>query len=370
MNMSSFLTALTTIAWLVFLGALVLVFVRAARNRPINGGGIVILATGLIAIILTIVSAGLVYINPQERGVVLSAFAPNGMRSEPLEPGLHWIIPFAEQVIRYPISRQTYTMSIATSEGQVQGDDSITARTMDGQQVFVDASVIFAIDPAKVIKVHIEWQDRYANDLVRPLARGVIRDVVSQYGIEEVISSKRAEMTEKIQAAINAKLAENGLDLIDFVLRNLTFSPEYGASVEQKQIAEQQAQQAKFVVEQRRQEAEQARQVAQGAADANVINAKGAAESRLIAAEAEAKSLELIAAALKDKPDLLTYQYIVKLSPNVQVMFLPNNSPFLFPLPTFDSSSSSSPYALPTSVVPTSPVPTPVEATPAPTPAP
>jgi regulator of protease activity HflC (stomatin/prohibitin superfamily) len=364
-NIANMLTGITTLAWLLFVGALALVIVRAARNHPMSGGGVIILVTGLIAVMLTSISAGLVYINPQERGVVLSAFAPNGMRPEPLEPGLRWIVPFAEQVIRYPISRQTYTMSISPNEGQVQGDDSITARTMDGQQVYVDASVIFAIDPAKVIQVHIQWQDRYGNDLVRPLARGVIRDVISQYGIEQVISSKRIEMVEKIRSSIETQMAENGLTLNDFVLRNLTFSPEYGASVEQKQIAEQQAQQAKFVVEQRRQEAEQARQVAQGSADANVIQAKGAAEARLIAAEAEAKSLELIAAALKDKPDLLTYQYIVKLSPNIQVMLLPSNSPFLFPLPNSNNTGTSAlPYAIPTPVVPA------LEPTLAPTPAP
>jgi hypothetical protein len=50
--------------------------------------------------------------------------------------------------------------------------------------------------------------------------------------------------------------------------------------VEQKQIAEQTAQQAKFVVEQKRQEAEQARQTA-GAAGPSVIRAKGEAEAGL-----------------------------------------------------------------------------------------
>jgi len=29
----------------------------------------------------------------------------------------------------------------------------------------------------------------------------------------------------------------------------------------------------------------------------------------------------------------LTYLYINKLSPNVQVMFLPSDAPFIFPLP-------------------------------------
>jgi hypothetical protein len=42
----------------------------------------------------------------------------------------------------------------------------------------------------------------------------------------------------------------------------------------------------------------------------------------------------LIAAALKNNPDLLTYQYIQKLAPNVQVMYLPSGQPYLIPLPT------------------------------------
>jgi regulator of protease activity HflC (stomatin/prohibitin superfamily) len=160
-----------------------------------------------------------------------------------------------------------------------------------------------------------------------------VRDAVSQFGVEEVITTKRFELADQIRAAMEKKLSENGLVLVDFVLRNITFSPEYAASVEQKQIAEQQAQQAAFVVEQKRQEAEQARQTAQGAADAAVIRAQGDADARLIQADAEAKALEMIAAALKDNPDLLTYNYINQLSPNIQVMLVPSDNPFILPLP-------------------------------------
>jgi regulator of protease activity HflC (stomatin/prohibitin superfamily) len=151
--------------------------------------------------------------------------------------------------------------------------------------------------------------------------------------VEEVVTSKRFEMADSLKTTMEEKLGENGLILVDFVLRNITFSQEYAASVEQKQIAEQTAQQAKFVVEQKRQEAEQARQTAQGAADASVIRAKGEAEARVIQAQAEAQSLELISRVLQANPSLLTYQYITKLSPTIQTMLLPNESPFIFQLP-------------------------------------
>jgi regulator of protease activity HflC (stomatin/prohibitin superfamily) len=337
MNIADFFGFLAAFAWLALVGVVLFVVARATRQQSIRGAGVMVVVTFILAVVLTTVAAGLVFIEPQERGVVLSALDQQGYRTEALQPGLRWVVPFFEQVVRYPISRQTYTMSIAPNEGSVRGDDSVEARTADGQKVLVDASVIFSIDPARVVDVHIIWQGRYSIDLVRPLARGIIRDAVSQYGIEEVVSSKRFELVEDITTAMEGKLRENGIILGDFVLRNLSFSEEYAASVEQKQIAEQQAQQAKFVVEQRRQEAEQARQTAQGAADAAVIASQGAAQARLIEAEAEAKALALIAQVLQENPNLLTYQYITKLTPNIQVMLLPNNTPFLFPLPDMNA---------------------------------
>jgi regulator of protease activity HflC (stomatin/prohibitin superfamily) len=238
-------------------------------------------------------------------------------------------------------------MSIAPLEGQIQGDDSVAARTSDGQEIFMDASVIYAVDPHQVVDLHINWQKRYTEELVRPVARGVIRDAVSQYGVEEVYSSERAAMAQQIRDELGRKLNENGLTLVDFVLRNITFSPEYAASVEQKQIAEQQAQQARFVVEQRKQEAEQARQVAQGRADAAVIDAEGLAEARIIEANAEAQALDVIAAALQDNKDLLTYQYINKISPSIQTMLLPSGNPLYLPVPNLSGSALTQPIPEP-----------------------
>jgi regulator of protease activity HflC (stomatin/prohibitin superfamily) len=235
-------------------------------------------------------------------------------------------------------------MSAAVSEGQVQGDDSIRARTKDGQEVILDASVIYQVDPAKVVPLHIVWQNRYEDGIVRPESRGAIRDAVSQYGVEEVISTKRAEMVQAITDQLGESLSNNNLLLIDFVLRDIHFSEEYALAVEQKQIAEQQAQQARLTVEQKKQEAEQARQVAQGQADAAVIAAQGAAQAQILQAEAQAKANELIGQSLQENPEILQYQYILKLSPGVQTIFIPSGNQFILPLPN----TTVSPTAIPT----------------------
>jgi len=275
-------------------------------------------ATLVGAVLATTLAAGIIFIPPQERGVVISALTDKGYRERPL-------------------------------------DDSIEARTKDGQRIFIDASVIYAIDPERVIEVHLAWQDRYAEDLVRPLVRGIIRDAVSQFRVDEVVSSRRFELQQYIYNELKKRLAENGLVLYDFVLRDVNFTPEYAQAVEQKQIAEQQAQQAKFLVEKKRQEAEQLRQIAQGEADARLIRARAEAEALLIQAEAQAKALALVAEVLQNNPELLTYEYIQKLAPGIQVMLVPTDNPFLLPLPTLTPG--------------TIPVPTPTP-TPTPTPAP
>ena len=352
MNITVVISAFAGLSWLAVIALLAFVVLRASRQRPIKGMITGLIATLVFALLLNTVSAGLVFIQPQERGVVISAIQ-EGIRPEALQPGLNWVVPYFESVVTYPISRQTYTMSIAAEEGQITGDDSVEARTSDGQVVKIDASIIFAIDPAEVVSMHIKWQNQYVNNLVRPQSRGVIRDAVSQFAIEEVYSSMRLDLVELMNNAMAETMEEGGLILIDFVLRNITFSEEYAASVEQKQIAEQLAQQAAFVVDQRKQEAQQAREVAQGEADAAVfvaegrakavvIQAEAVAEARVIEAKAEAEALALIAAVLEANPELLTYRYIEELTPAIDVMLLPSDNPFLIPLPELQDSGSTS----------------------------
>jgi regulator of protease activity HflC (stomatin/prohibitin superfamily) len=346
MNVAAFARGIASLAWVAAIVVIGLAVVRASRGQSFRGAVGLVVTTVVIAILATAVGASIVFVQPTDRGVVISAL-DEGVRPQPLQPGLNFVAPFLENVIAYPITRQTYTMSIAPQEGQIVGDDSVEARTSDGQVVRVDASVIFSIDPAEVVPAHIKWQGRYVDNLIRPQARGVIRDAVSQFGVEEVYSTQRFALAALIDEALNAALEEGGLIMHDFVLRNIAFSPEYAASVEQKQIAEQLAQQAAFIVDQREQEAQQAIKLAEGQKAAAILEAEGLAQARVIQAEAEKEALELIAAALRDNPDLLIFEYIQKLSPGIQVMLIPSENPFLLPIPSLEGTTTIEPIPLP-----------------------
>jgi regulator of protease activity HflC (stomatin/prohibitin superfamily) len=331
MNIASVLQGIATFSWLIFVGIILFAVYRASRAKPLKGARSMVIAMVVVSLLLTTASLSVVFLQADQYGVVVSAIQANGYRSTPLAPGLHWIVPFVERVQTYSVAKQTYTMASATGEGQVAGDDSIQCRTKDGQQVFIDASVIYSIDPQYLINLHITWQNRFEDNLVRPVVRAAIRDAVSQFGVEEIVSSKRAELEAAISAGIEKGLTENNLIMSDFLLRNIRFSDEYALAVEQKQIAEQQALQAQFVVQQKKQEAEQARQTAQGQADAAVIAAQGEAQAILLKAQAQAEAWAALAQVLNDNPEMLTYEYIQKIAPNVQVIYLPSGTPLLLP---------------------------------------
>ena len=101
MNVASFLKVFAVIAWVAFFGMLALVVLRASRSKNVKGvlTGMLVVLVG--ALVLTSVGAGVVFIQPEERGVVISALQSTGYRSQPLQPGLRWIIPFFESVVRY-----------------------------------------------------------------------------------------------------------------------------------------------------------------------------------------------------------------------------------------------------------------------------
>jgi regulator of protease activity HflC (stomatin/prohibitin superfamily) len=370
------LNFITIAAWIIFvlvLGYLVLQALQKGGPREaikVFGRGRVILAL-LVVLGLTILSASLVFIEPQEVGVVVSIINRFGYREEPFTSGLHWIVPLAERVVRYPIYWQNYTMSTEPYEGAKVGNDAIAARTSDGQAVYLDSTIIYRIDPNEVIRVHIDFQDRYINDFIRPIMRGVIRTEVSQFTADEVNSSKRKNLEGNLDEILREQLSSKGFILDQFLLRNISFSDAYASAIEQKQVAEQARIQREYEAEQMRKLAEGQRDKLQieaaGQAEAIRLEGKAEADVVLLKAQAEAEALRLLADALQNNKDLINLRFVDKLAPNLRAMLLPSNNPFLFNLSDFQADLLE--QTTPTGTIPTpSATPSPGETLPTPTP--
>src|SRR5262245_58208666 len=124
MNIADVVRALAGFTWLAAIGIGLLLITRVARNQAARGLGTLTVVVVVASVLFTALGAGLVFVEPNERGVVIT-IGRGGILPNPLEPGLHWIVPFVQRVQIYSVSRQTYTMSGSAQEGQVQGDDSI-----------------------------------------------------------------------------------------------------------------------------------------------------------------------------------------------------------------------------------------------------
>jgi regulator of protease activity HflC (stomatin/prohibitin superfamily) len=244
-------------------------------------------------------------------------------------------------VVRYPIYWQTYTMSTEPFEGTSVGNDTISARSSDGQLVYIDSSVIYKIDANEAVRVHIDLQTRYVEDFIRPVMRGIIRTEVSQFTADEINSSKRKNLEENLGELLREAFNEKGFVLDRFLLRNISFSQQYTAAIELKQVAEQDRTQREYQAEQMRKLAEGERDKlkieAEGRAGAVEREAAAQATAIVLKAQAEATALELIKQALQQDESLLTYRYIDKIAPGIRVMLLPNNTPLILPVPGIDA---------------------------------
>jgi prohibitin 2 len=325
-----FLTLLFILAGLAGVG---MIARNASRGRPVRMG-VILLLVGIIGVLVTVpLNFGLVLIQPNERGVVFrqTSSGDESLR-DPLLPGLKWVVPFVDDVIKYNVGRQNVDLIGAEAEMVQTGNGAVRAISKDGQQITLDVTIIFHLDPTKVNEIHRNWQNNYSNSYIVPQGRSEVRNAVNLYGAEEIYAGGRAALESLIVEELTPKLEREGFILDDVLIRDISFSEQFTAAIEQKQIAQQEAQQAAFRVQQAGQEAEQARVEAQGRADAAVIAAKGQAEATILAAQAESEALRLINEILAQNPQLIQYQYIQQLSDNVRLIIVPSNSPFLFDL--------------------------------------
>ena len=360
MNLDRFLEILAIFFWILFVAYVVITFMRESRKHGFETALTKLVSFRVISLLtltigITILSVALIFVPPERVGVVISLNSPRGVREEPLRSGLRFIVPLLEEAVLYPIHWQTYSMSSKAYEGTVVGDDSVVARTSDSQEVILDTSIIFRLDAEQIVRIHVDWQGRYIEDYIRPTLRGIIRTEVSGFTVAEVNSAKRSDLEAQLTRKVEAVLADKGIILDQFILRNITFSSEYARSVELKQVALEQ-------VEERANQAEQIKNLADGRAaeiatiagaeaQAIRIRAEANATAVVLEADAEAEALRLIDAALQDNPNLLTYNYINKLAPNIQIMLLPNDTPLILPIPTMNAPTpATSPTTTPTPV--------------------
>merc|ERR1711963_1251623 len=162
--------------------------------------------------------------------------------------------------------------------------------------------------------VHKTLGEDYDERVLPSIANEVMKATIAQYNAEQLLTH-REHVSREIRESIVQRASQFNIQMDDVSITHLTYGKEFARAIEEKQVAEQEAERQKFIV----QKSEQERQ-------ATVIRSEGEAEAAQMISDAlrehgngiiEVRRID----AAKDIADQLSK------SPNV--MYLPANQQML-----------------------------------------
>ncbi|CAM9636353.1 unnamed protein product, partial [Ectocarpus sp. 4 AP-2014] len=157
----------------------------------------------------------------------------------------------------------------------------------DLQMVSITLRVLTKPDPFKLPFIYRRLGKDYDERVLPSIVNEVTKAVVAKYNASELLT-KREAVSKNIRDALQKRAGDFGIVMEDTAITHLSFSREYTAAVEAKQVAQQDSERAKYVVEKARQEK----------------------MSIVIKAQGEAQSAKLVGDAIKDNPGFIQLRRI------------------------------------------------------------
>jgi prohibitin 1 len=178
----------------------------------------------------------------------------SGVQKEVVGEGTHFLIPWLQRAVLYDV--RTKPRNITTTTG-----------SKDLQMVSLTLRVLHRPDVLRLPRIYQSLGLDYDERVLPSIGNEVLKSIVAQFDAAELIT-QREIVSSKIREDLRKRAAEFNIELEDVSITHMTFGKEFTKAVEQKQIAQQDAERARFTVE----KAEQERQAA-------VIRAEGEAEA-------------------------------------------------------------------------------------------
>src|ERR687883_798049 len=173
-------------------------------------------------IIIVILSESVVIVQAGHRGVVLYVGA---VENRVLGEGLHFIIPFAEQVIQLEVRTLKF-----------QADAS--AASNDLQEVATVIALNYHIDPNDANVVYQQLGADYADRIIAPTIQESVKASVAKFNAEELIT-KRSIVKGVIDQAISKTLSARDITAETIFITDFRFSEAFANQIESKVVAYQ-----------------------------------------------------------------------------------------------------------------------------------
>src|SRR5215204_5719957 len=269
------------------------------EGEPLEGGGgvsrslvriVIPIIIGII-IISTIAVSSVRIVDAGNRGVLVRF--GNVDTDNSLDEGLHFVIPFRDNVVQMEVRTQKIV-------------ESATSASKDLQDVSTQVALNFHANPDRAQVLYQQLGPDYANRVIIPAIQESVKQVTARFNAEELIT-KRETVKNQIEEQITARLGAYNIVVDALSITEFQFSPQFTAAVEAKVEAQQRALQAQNELRRIQIEAQQNEAQAIGEQKANIARAEGIKQSNVLQAEGEAQAITLIDAQLRNNPTYLEW---------------------------------------------------------------
>jgi prohibitin 2 len=243
---------------------------------------LIIAAIATFIVIIIVMSESVVIVQAGHRGVVLYVGA---VENRVLGEGVHFIIPFAEQVVPLEVRTLKYQAEAA-------------AASNDLQQVQTVIALNYHLNPADVNKIYQQLGPDYADRVIAPTIQESVKASVAKYNAEELIT-KRETVKGVIANAIKNSLSAKDIIVETIFITDFRFSPAFSSQVEDKVVAFQ-----KYLTE-----LNNLRGI-KVVANQTVVQAQAQAKANIAKAGGESQAIKIITSQLRQDPQYLQWQAI------------------------------------------------------------
>jgi regulator of protease activity HflC (stomatin/prohibitin superfamily) len=249
-----------------------------------KAGTFAVIAGAVIILLLVCAVNAITIIQPGTVGIVIRL---GEAQPEPLQEGIHFIIPFITQV---------RNLDVKILKAKVE----TAAASKDLQTVNAVIVVNYRIDKPKAVTLFREIGITYLETVIEPAIQEAFKAGSAKYTAEELIT-ERSAVSLGIRESISLRLVPFGVVVDAVNITNFDFSPEFNKAIEDKMTAAQRALQAEKELDRFRFEAQQKVETAKGEAESIMEKAK--AESEALNMKKQYATMELIWLSAVEKWD-------------------------------------------------------------------